>query len=240
MQPLSGERLLLAHDRGHAEHALLRAITLLEMVLPGSDRAQLLGLPIAVRDRLLLQLRQMSFGSTLGGYASCPQCDAAMEFSLAVATALDGLDEVRAPASLKWIENGDEMHLRQVTSDDLLAALAMRDDALAERCLLARSLGFDDVCDEAVARMSLPSVQAHFEQLHAATELRCALCCPQCGGEDSWSLDVGHFVCLEARHAAQRLLADIHTLALQNGWSESAIATMSSPRRNAYLELLGA
>jgi len=240
MQALTGERLLLAHDQGQCENALQRAITLLEAALPESSREELLALPIAARDRLLLRLRQLSFGSTLEGYASCAQCGAAMEFALAVAAALEGLDEARAPATVDWVESGESMRLRQITSADLLSALETTDDARAEELLLARSLGFDDVSAAAAARAALPSARTHFEQLHAATELRCTLACPQCRNEASWSLDIAHFVWLEACHAAQRLLADIHTLALQYGWSEPAIAAMSPRRRDAYLELLGA
>jgi hypothetical protein len=240
MQALTGERLLLAHDQGQCEGALLRAIVLLEAAMPDTSREELLALPVAARDRLLLRLRQLSFGPTLDGYATCVQCGAAMEFSLAVAAALDGLDEARVPTSVDWLEDGDTMRLRQITSADLLAALRTGDDGRAEEWLLARSLGFYEINDEAAERAALPSVRAHFEQLHAATELRCTLSCPQCRSDASWSLDIAHFVWLEARHAARRLLADIHTLALQYGWDEPAIAAMSPRRREAYLELLGA
>ena len=240
MQALAGERLLQAHERGRCEPAALRAIALLEAALPGSARAELLRLPLAARDRLLLRLRELSFGATLEGYASCPQCDAAMEFRVSAADALDGLDEARVPAAVEWSDDGETQRLRQVTTEDLLAAAAAGDDAHAADLLLARCLGFERISDEAAARIAAPTVRARFDALHAAAELRCSLRCPQCDAAEAWSLDVAHFVWLEARQAAQRLLAEVHTLALNYGWSEAQIAALSPARRAAYLELLGA
>ena len=240
MQALAGERLLQAHERGRCEPAPLRAITLLEAAQPGSERAELMRLPLAARDRLLLRLRELSFGATLDGFANCPQCGAAMEFSLSAAAALDGLDESRVPAEVAWSDDGAPQRLRQVTSEDLLAAGNVGDDTQAANLLLARCLGFDGLSDEAATRIAAPSVRAHFDALHAAAELRCTLRCPHCDAADAWSLDVAHFVWLEARQAAQRLLADVHTLALHYGWSEAQIAGLSPARRAAYLELLGA
>ena len=132
-----------------------------------------------------------------------------------------------------------DLQLRQATTADLLATASMPSAELAAQRLLARCLGFDELSAAAVELTALPSVQSQFDRLHAASELRCTLCCPQCAHADTWDLDIGHFVWIEARHAARRLLADIHTLALHYGWSEPAIAEMSQQRRDAYLELLG-
>lgn len=240
MQALSGERLLAACEQARGEHALLRAITLLAAALPACDRAELLQLPIAERNRLLLQLRRISFGPTLEGYAPCTRCGAAMEFSLSIADALASIDETQAQASADWIEDGMPMHLRQASTMDLLSSSYSPTAELAEACLLSRCLGLDESGDDAARRIALPSVRTQFEQLHTASEIRCTLRCPQCLDEETWDLDVAHFVWREAQHAAHRLLADIHTLALHYGWGESDIARMSQPRRDAYLELLSA
>ncbi|MBB5503117.1 hypothetical protein [Paraburkholderia sp. MM5384-R2] len=240
MRALSGERLLEAWEQGRSEPAVLRAIALLAAALPECGRPQLLHLSIAERNRLLLQLRRISFGPVLGGYAACTRCSAAMEFSLHVDAALESLDDMATPASVAWLEGGLSLNLRQANTTDLLALMHASGDEPAETLLLSRCLGFERGCDAAIEPACLPSVREHFEQLHAGSELRCALCCPQCAHEETWDLDVAHFVWTEARHAAQRLLTDIHTLALHYGWSESAIAAMSQPRRDAYLELLDA
>ena len=53
-------------------------------------------------------------------------------------------------------------------------------------------------------------------------------------------LDIAGFVWREVALAARRLLTEIHRLARAYGWSQQAIAAMSTPRRAAYLEMLDA
>jgi hypothetical protein len=232
---LSGERLLAVWDRARDELPLLRPIALLAAAMPGSNDAQLVQLSIVQRDRLLLQLRQISFGPTLAGHAACSLCGAAMEFSLAVADALAGLEQADAPATLE--ESADDPRMRLSTTADLLAAVQEPTPELAERRLLARCTDIDDLTSGDIA--GLPAVRARFDRLHALAELHCNLVCPQCAHEATWCLDVAHFVWLETQRAAQRLLADIHALALHYGWSERAIARMHPHRRDFYLEMLG-
>ncbi|WP_266168819.1 hypothetical protein [Dyella subtropica] len=240
MQALSGERLLAAWDRAHDTHVLLRAVDLLGEVLPGVEREQLLQLPLGELNRLLLQLRQSSFGPVLEGYADCRRCGTAMEFSLPVASALAALDAQAAPDHLEWQQEGQHLRMRQATAADLLACAQTTDVDAAEERLLARCIEVDGATIEPSELAGNAMVRQRFDHLHAGAELRCALSCPQCKHEDNWEFDIAHFVWLEARNAAQRLLADIHALACHYGWSEHAIASMSPHRRNAYLELLSA
>jgi hypothetical protein len=66
------------------------------------------------------------------------------------------------------------------------------------------------------------------------------LTCPECRHEWTVLLDVAVFLWTQIRTRAQRLLRDVHTLASAYGWREADILTMSSRRREAYLELVGA
>ena len=240
MQALIGERLLAACEQAQTEHALLRSLTLLAAAMPSHDPLALLDLPLAERNCLLLQLRRLSFGSTLQGYASCPQCGTAMEFSLGVDAVLESMSEPAVQPPVGWNDAGIDFRLRQATTTDLLDCARMPTAEQAVQRLLARCLGVDCLSDAAAANVGRPSVRAHFDQLHADSEWRCTLQCPQCAHEDTWDLDIGHFVWMEARHAARRLLNEVHTLALHYGWSESAIVALSQQRRDAYLELLSA
>lgn len=230
MRALHGEYLLAACERAQGEGPLLRAITLLAATVPDYGRAELVQLPLIDRNRLLLQLRAVSFGPVLEGYAHCAHCDAAMEFALPVESVLRGLADARP--SVEWREGTMQCSLRQATTGDLLASMDTSDP---ETTLLRRCIDPDVVIEDD----ALPELLARFEQLHADGELRCMLCCPQCSRQQPWDLDIAHFVWIEARNAARQLLADIHTLALHYGWSETAIATMSRSRRAAYLEMLG-
>jgi hypothetical protein len=236
--PLVGERLLTACEQALAEPAPLRAITLLAAALPQCGRDALLGRPLAESVRLLLELHRATFGCSLDGYAACPACGTAMEFSMTVDAALDALTPMQPHDTVTWSDGGATLHLREASTADLVAVIDTPDDALAGARLLARCLGFDDWSEQAQRCASLPSARARFETLHAASELRCELQCPACRQAATWDLDVGHLVWLEARHAARRLLSDVHALASHYGWSEAAIVAMSQHRRDAYLERL--
>lgn len=236
MLPLSGERLLTACEHAQSEPAVLRAITLLAAALPEHSRDDLLHQSLTERNRLLLQLHRISFGSSLDGYVACAQCGAAMELSLSVADVLAQIDESHAPASLPWLDGDQTRSMRAATTADLLAAAQAPDEAAAEEHLLLRCLGMDTV---ALTADSMQMARSHFEQLHAGGELRCALHCPDCSHAATYELDLAHFVWREALHTARRLLGDIHALALNYGWREQDIAAMSPVRREAYLELLG-
>lgn len=237
MMPLSGERLLAACEQAQGEPAMLRAITLLAAVLPECGREALLQCSIAQRNALLLQLHRISFGHALQGYAECTACGTALELSLAVSDVLANIDESHMPASLDWLESDQTRSLRQVTTADLLAVAQAPDNAEAEEQLLLRCLGMDA---PALSAGMMQSARTHFEQLHAANELRCVLHCPQCGGETAYELDPAHFVWRVAQHAARCLIGDIHALALGYSWREQDIAAMSAARRQTYLELLDA
>ncbi|RAR65771.1 hypothetical protein C7401_10377 [Paraburkholderia unamae] len=235
MQPLAGMRLVEACEAARREPALLRPLTLLAAAWPGCERDRLLDQPLAERNRALLALRALSFGPVLEGYAECAACGAPMTFHLAVKDALASLDACAAsvPDDAAW-------RVREATTADLLAASRMPDDEAAERELLRRCLVESATNAKNEVTTATPAALAEFERIHAAAELHCALTCPQCGHAAHHELDLADFVWREARHAARRLLADIHTLALHYGWSEAAIAAMSQARRDAYLELLDA
>lgn len=239
MLQLTGERLLAACEQAQSEPAMLRAVTLLAASLPEHGRDALLQRSLAERNRLLLHLHRVSFGSSLDGYVACTQCGTAMELSLSVADMLAQIDQSRAPASLQWLDGDQPRSMRTATTADLLAAAQAPDEAAAEQQLLLRCLGMDASATASLPASSMQAVRSGFEQLHAGSELRCVLHCPDCGHTTAYELDLAHFVWREALHAAHRLLGDIHALALNYGWREQDIAAMSPARREAYLELLG-
>ncbi|HEY0342127.1 MAG TPA: hypothetical protein VGC34_15075 [Steroidobacteraceae bacterium] len=239
MQPLCGERLLAAWDEAQHDDALQRARTLLAVALPDVERRHLEQMPIAGRNRLLLQLRSLSFGPTLAGFASCPDCGGSLEFSLPIRAVLEQLAEHEPHDRIEWHERDRRLRLRAINTADLLATLDAP-DAAAEDLLLARCLTVIDsqVPTPPTAPADSTTARELFERLHAATELRCTLACPHCSNSASLDLDIAHFLWVEVRHAAQQLIGDIHTLASHYGWREIDIARMSAQRRNEYLKLL--
>ncbi len=229
MRPLAGELLLDAWEQGAAGDDVSRGLTLLALALPESSRDGLAELPLGEINRLLLHLHRLSFGPVLRGFSECPHCGARMELALPVAQMMARLDV--PAAEVAWIEDGIPYRLRPVNTADLAASLAAEDEAEAQRCVLARCLDRPTWSAAALEK---------FEQLNAAAELTFALQCPECSCSRTQELDVSRFLWLEVRHAALRLLGEIHELAAAYGWSEDAIVRMSPQRREAYRELLSA
>src|SRR5262249_46541500 len=77
-----------------------------------------------------------------------------------------------------------------------------------------------------------------FNELHAAAEITLQVTCPGCGHTEAVDLDIARFLWTEVRHAAVRLLRDVHDLASAYSWQEAAILAMTPQRRRAYLEMV--
>jgi hypothetical protein len=233
MQALAGQLLLEAWERGAAESELERPLRLLATALGEPDGERLAQVPIAERDRLLLELHELSFGPRLEMLGRCSECDAPFELSVPVAeltaSEIDG-------RPLVWDEEERRYRLRPATTTDLLATLELDDVDSAAALLLSRCL--DPSPHDSASPTSLMALEK-FEQLHAPTELSCTVECPDCSHAELVDLDPARFVWVEVRRAAGRLLREIHELARAYGWSEHAILGMTGQRRHAYLELLG-
>jgi hypothetical protein len=243
MRPLSGGVLLEAWERAAPQGALDRALTLLAAACPELDPEQLQALSIPERNLQLLRLRQMSFGPSLGGYLPCDSCGARLEFDLPIAPILERLERLQPRAPIAWTLGERAFSLRPVNSQDLLAVLATPDERSARRLLLERCLavseGQGSARDlDAVLIESDEQVRDRFDQLHQAAEVVCELQCPDCGRVANVDLDPGRFLWTEVRHAAHRLLGEVHELARAYGWSEDAIVSMTPQRRCLYLVMV--
>jgi hypothetical protein len=239
MRALTGDLLLTAWDRCASEHELNRALTMLSIALPESDREQLAELPIGERNVLLLRLHAMSFGPQLRGFAACVRCGARLEFALSADTLAAHLEAQRLQGVGECSDHGRQFHMRPVNSRDLIASLEVADIGQAQERLLAGCLSAAEGADDAELR-TLPAALAAFERVNAAAELSCTIECPDCASVETHDLDIARFLWLEARHAARRLFGEVHALAATYGWNERAIVRMSPQRRSAYLEMLGA
>jgi hypothetical protein len=230
---LTGELLLRTWEQGALAPEAARPLTLLAAAMPDGDPQALAEIALADRNRLLLRLRELTFGSELRAVADCSDCAATLEVSLPVAELVPAGEADRSA----WTEAGHRFALRAATTADLLATLAAPDLERAEELMLARCLTVDPPV--APGERLGSEVRARFEALHALAEVRLMLVCPECGREQVLDLDIARFLWTELRRAATQLLREIHTLATGTGWSESEILAMSPQRRAAYLELVG-
>lgn len=240
MRALSGELLLEAFDMGMAEHDLARALSMLAVAMPESSRQQLAECSIAERNLLLLQLREVTFGPVMGGLAKCAECGAPLEFAFNARTLIAQLQSQRGQQSVGWSDAGRDYRLRTVNSNDLLACLTLPDAETAQQDLLSRCLSVSGQLSDSADQTSSPAVIEKFDELHGTTELNLSVECPECSRSQLFDLDIGRFLWLEVRNAAQLLMHEIHALAWAYGWSESSIASMNSSRRNQYMEMLSA
>ena len=66
------------------------------------------------------------------------------------------------------------------------------------------------------------------------------LTCPACGHQWQALFDIESFFWREISAWANRILREVHALASAYGWRESDILSMSTWRRQTYLNLIGA
>jgi hypothetical protein len=245
MRALKGELLLAAWEAGARGHELRRPLALLAAALPATPAA-LAALPVVARDLELLRLRALTFGPELAVFGTCPACGERLEFTLDAGELATQLEAAACTGPAEWTEDGQRYRLRPVTTDDLLATLAVPDPEAAQVLLLARCLEQIQNHDSERAVLSPSrspyslSVVEHFEELHADAELRCALDCPACSARHVHDFDIARFLWREVTVAARLLLAEVHALAAAYGWGERDIVRLSPLRRAAYLDLAGA
>lgn len=242
MHPLSAAQWLDAWERGLAQDSIDRALTFLAAASPDTPRAALAELPIGVRDRLLLTLREWTLGSHVVGALQCPHCGERVELAFDLA-------EVRAPEPSSRADthslrvDGYAVTFRLPNSQDLRAVSLTADvtsaaGALLESCLVKVEEAHSHPAGE------LPSnlVQAITDEMASAdpqANVQLALSCPYC--EHAWSatFDIAGFFWTEIDAWARRVLREVHTLASAYGWRQAEILALSPQRRQMYLEMIG-
>lgn len=241
MRQLTATELLDAWERGLTESPPARALTLLS-ASTGAARDQLARLSVGERDRLLLALREQTFGPRLDALAECPSCGERLEMSFEVA------DVTVAPAGpaqepLSLSVGGYEAVFRRPTSLDLLA-VARAPDALAARrslfarCLLSALRGDEQVTADLLPEDVVGRVAAAMAEADPQADVELALECPACGRGWGEPLDICSFLWGEIDAWAVRTFCEVHALARAYGWGEREILSMSPWRRHLYLTMV--
>jgi hypothetical protein len=241
MRSLGVPDLLVAWESAYGQPPALRALTLITAASADED-VDLRGLPLGERDARLLTLREATFGPSLESLAECSSCGEKFEFSL-------NTPDVRAPARPSagppLTIDGYEVEWRLPTAGDV-AALA-RDEVtknsalrLLEACVVHARRG-----DVSVAPADLPepvraALAQAVERADPHADLALQLDCPACTHPNVVPFDIATFFWDELNVWALRTLQDVHALASAYGWSEREVLSMSSFRRQLYLEMVGA
>jgi hypothetical protein len=241
LRPLVGEALLAAWERGSMQQQPARALTLLLAGRPDLREPDAAMMTVAERDLALLDLRDRSFGPIMAAFFVC-SCGERLEFTLPNAAAAAGLQRAVQP-EITILHEQHRLRLRLANSADIAAAATQPDLEAARMLLVDRCLSAEASDGAPVAAALLPQAarEAAIDRLsamHEAAELTVSLCCPGCDSPQSVPIDVPTFLWAEVRHAAHRLLQEVHEIAWAYGWAEEAVLAMSPHRRQAYIDMV--
>jgi hypothetical protein len=227
----NAEDLLRVWEQNQRVHPVRRALLALAAASPDAGENGWAHAPIGTRDRALLRLHEQLFGGDLHTTANCPSCGERLESEFSV-------NDIRGPqpderllaapgAALRLQDQGFDIEYRLPTSDDLLQIAAAEPSASA-----------DDpaALPEALIERIADGMAAHDPD----ADVRVGLACPACGTAWQLRFDIVSYFWSELDDWAQRILADVHTLARAYGWSESEILALSPVRRQLYLDMVTA
>jgi hypothetical protein len=254
MRSLTAAELLNVWERGQTEPPVRQALALLAAACPETPPDEIARLAIGRRDRLLLELRERTFGPRLVSVAACPACGERLEVEVAVRDLLvegaDAADPADGPgeASRDLEADGWHVRFRPPHSLDMLALTEGgpdRDAGAARQRLLAGCLlgartpdgGEADAGD--LPESVLLAVAGAMAAADPQAEIELALTCPACAHAWLALFDIVSFFWTEIDAWARVLLQEIHVLASAYGWREPDILALSPWRRRAYLEMLG-
>lgn len=241
MQALSAEHILRAWEHGRNRHAVDKALLLLALACPDYSTTTLNNLTVGQRNALLLDLRQKTLGTRADCLAQCPQCEASLEFTIDMATFY--ADTQEAPVAAMHTLNIDDYQIRfrLPTSIDLAALVGYSDVVQGSQLLITRCVDQSERAGYTLAVPDLPAqviaalAQAMLD-LEPQAEMEIQLECAEC--EHCWIalFDIVSFFWTELDVQAKRLLREVALLAHAYGWSETEILTLSTTRRQFYLE----
>jgi hypothetical protein len=243
MQALSAYNLLQVWERGQSQNLVARALTLLAATCPEMTWDDLTELSVGQRDALLLTLREQTFGAKLNIFATCPQCQGHIEFTTDIANIRveNHSDQVAKEHELS-IENFN-LRFRLINSLDLATVVNSNDITIArsllvQRCMLQASRDGIVIAPKELPEEIVDKFVARLAECDPQSEVLLNLVCPACAHNWQMMFDIVSFFWTEISTQAKRLLREVHTLALAYGWREADILSMSTARRQFYLELV--
>jgi hypothetical protein len=240
MRPLTARRALDAWEQGQRSDSSDRALGLLAASLPEVDRERLAHLPLGRRDALLIRLRERTFGNVVKSFTQCPKCSTRLEFPIDL-RGYDVAGSLKQKASTGSVSaDGFEIRFRLPDSDDLAEISFYPDVEVARRFLVSRCVLSVEKDGRPVSPLEIPEpvlerLGAAMEELDPLSFLPLSIECVRCKHQWLVLLDIATLLWQEISVSAERLLQDVHKLALAYGWSETEILGMSDARRKFYL-----
>jgi hypothetical protein len=243
MRALSTAEFLTVWELGINQSSAQRALTLLASSSDETPLDRLAQLSIGQCDARLLTLRERTFGSRLAAVSSCPACDEALEFEINVSDIrVASASEPGEPMEMECL--GYDVRFRlpnnvDISSLDPDANVETNRHRLFSRCLLSARYAGEAITADELPTQIIATIAGRMAEADPQADIQLSLACPQCSHQWNASLDIASFFWSEVNARALRLLNDVHLLASAYGWREADILSMSSARRQAYLELAG-
>lgn len=242
MRPLRASELLDAWERGLGEPPWTRALALLSAACSDAAPEALARLSFGERDARLLTLREWAFGSQLLGVANCSACGERLEWIFNVADLrVSEPPQLSGDLSLELDRYCVSFRLPNTLD---LASVAEGHDAASAGELLLEKCVLETRCDgQTISINEMPTavtdaVVKRMAEADPQADLRLDLSCPACGHRWQALFDIESFFWSEINAWAQRVLAEVHTLATAYGWRERDILDLSPRRRQFYLGLV--
>lgn len=242
MRGISAREILAVWEVGSSQVPAERALTLLAACLPTTAREDLERMNIGKRDALLLALREKLFGPQFSGLTDCPKCNASLEVAFHSSEVRANVSDESADPFL-FTFGEFEFKCRLPNSADLLAVVREGNSesataALFDRCLLEKLHRGREVSTASLPGEAMDAIAGEMGKRDPQADIRFAFVCPDCAHQWEAIFDIVSFAWSEISAWAGRLLRQVHTLAMAYGWRETDILSMSSLRRQAYLEML--
>ncbi len=218
-------------------------MTMLSAAFPEAARDELALLTIGQRDNCLLAMREQTFGAELSSVASCPACQERIEFTLNTSEMRGVPDIVPDTQAQQMTVDGYELHFRLPNSVDLAAIAGHVDVAqarqlLLQRCVIQASKDETPVEIENLPTTVVEALEAQMDERDPLAKMELDLTCAACGQRWQVLFDIVAFFWTEIAIYARRLLGEVHILAQIYGWRELDILSMSTRRRQFYLEMV--
>jgi uncharacterized metal-binding protein YceD (DUF177 family) len=203
----------------------------------------LAALSIGERDRRLLTLRQLTFGSQLASVANCARCGETLEWTVETSELV-----MQSPSEsiAELAVDVDQYHVRfrlpntldlaAITNGSFVDPESARQQLL-ENCVVDASRQGEDVSANALPVSVTTAMVKRMAEADPQADLQVELSCPACGEEWPAQFDIESFFWSEMCAWAQRILSEVHRLARAYGWSEKEILGLSPWRRQFYLSL---
>lgn len=244
MIPLTSLALVELWEQGCDLGPIDQAIRMICAADPSLSDRQVRSLPLAQRDRKLLDIRSRFFGDLCTCTDCCPHCTVVREFEFAIHDLLEHTkDQEKAEISVR--ADDYQVTVKAPTSLDIEQVLnspkpdETRTSALLNRCIASATReGAAVAVDQLPESLIEPLVKAMAEAQELA-DIRFGLTCGECGTGWSAPFDITRFLWNEIDYLARRLLHEVHRLASVYGWTDRDILLIPPRRRAFYLNCIG-